>query len=92
MRPNSAGEIERAVGRQFFEGGLRPARRVKDFAGDRHAEFAFDMAFRRLFGLHGDGSTETQTYAERRASSCIGVAESAVATGRLARAVAMTIR
>ena len=46
------GKVERAVGRQFLEGGLRPPRWVKDFASDGYAEFALDMTFRRLIGLH----------------------------------------
>ena len=44
-------QIERAVGRQLFEGGLRPSGGVEDFAGDRHAELALDAAS-RLLRLH----------------------------------------
>src|SRR5581483_4225807 len=54
------GQIQRSLYRQFLEGGLRPLAGNEDLAGERYAEFAFDVSSFLAFIRHGVSPTASR--------------------------------
>ena len=48
-----SGQIERSLGRQLLEGGLRPLAGIENLTGDRHTKLAFDLPAFPGFFRHG---------------------------------------